>query len=1137
MSAMTALQKMSGAAEKLSSASDLMQNSANTGETAADIKVKEKANKTGKSTKPTETTAKAVKEKGQPLTSRTKSEANAVQRHNMLNQKAISANLTAANDSQEVRQDKQIALAQQQALSMKQLHSTMQDILRVLERDKNKITPKTQEFAKSKGFADIVGEAKNGMIDKIGSLLGDLMGDFKDKLGSLGDLIGGGKEKGGKKRRSKRRDRARAKRREAARIRRGEPPGGGPRPPGGGWWSGAGQRIGGALRSGASTVREGLRGGGHGRGVGGLVMKAAGVGAAAYGGSKVGEWLNGKLGGVSASEESGKGGVGTVSTGKGDNGGVSYGTHQLSSKTGTMTKFLQSPEGQPYAQQMSGLQPGSAAFTEAYKKTAANDGAGFAEAQEKFIARTHYAPQERKVSEATGMDFSKKGKAVQEMLYSTGVQYGPSSGVVAAALKGKAVANMSDTEIINTVQDYKAATVGRYFSSSSGDIQASIANRAMREKSKLLAVDKQALEAKAAGDDPSKTQQAATAKATPMSEVAANAKDVGKPTNIGPATPSLAQLTTVNGVKPSAPGTTPAATEPTPEGESSEVGIAAAAGATALTAATLLPARAAPTPGFAPPSRTTLPEPTVPKPSVVATPMSTSPTLPAANEPHMGGKGLTTGVEAGAKTAAKAGSRGIGSKILPGANIVLGGLDAYDVVSNEESSREEKERALTGVGGGMAGAWAGGAAGTAGGAAIGAGIGSLFFGVGAVPGAAIGAGLGFVGGAAGSYLGYTYGSDAGEAAYDAVRGTPEEQAAAAQAKAGTGVVAGSTPLMMLTQQKADETGDPTAVKAAAAMKTVDEAIKKATSAATVVKDENKKETEAEKAEAKAAAAPITPAALPPVESSGAVASSNPQTPGDMNTMLAGAATTGVAAGLAAATPSVPGSPGATGTPGAEGGMLAAMTAGLGLPPGWAASIAAGYSGATAVQAAAMAGNPPPAQAAASIAGQSMLSMPNTPSANATVSAPTPTSSFSMPAAQPAPPVVTTPAVSQPVAPTSPASADYYRDTDISPSASALAAKAQVAPSTISRASNAPTTVSSASAAPQPIERQQYEPVKSVMMIEPKQQDTMMPQRFSKEADKIPSKGVSEGGSIRQTIDDCPAVISDQGLVLLQTGFI
>lgn len=1135
MSAISSLQKMSGVAEKLSSASDLMQNSANAGETAHDIKVKEKANKTGKSTKPAEPTTKAQKEKGQPMTSRSKTEANAVSRHNMLNQKAIAKHFTAANDSQEARQDKQINLAQQQALSMKQLHSTMQDILRVLERDKNKITPKTQEFAKSKGFADIVGEAKNGMIDKIGSLLGDLMGDFKDKLGSLSDLLGGGKDKKGKKRRSARRDRARAKRREAARIRAGGPPGGGPNP-GGGWWSNAGQRIGGALRSGASTVREGLRGG-HGKGVGGLLLKGGAIAATAYGGSKVGEWLNGKLGGVSASEESGKGGVGTVSTGKGDNGGVSYGTHQLSSKTGTMASFLQSQEGQPYAQQMSGLQPGSAAFNEAYKKVAANDGEGFAAAQEKFITRTHYAPQERKVSEATGMDFSRKGKAVQEMLYSTGVQYGPNSGVVAAALKGKAVANMSDSEIINTVQDYKAATVGRYFSSSSGDIQASIANRAQREKGKLLAVDKQALEGKAAGDDPAVTAKGAAAVAAPMTEVAA----IGKPTQIGPKIPSLAALSTVNGVAPSAAPATQAvaATEPTPEESSGVMPAVAATGAAALTAATLLPARAAPTPGFAPPSRTTLPEPTVPKPAVVATPMTTSPNLPAANEPHMAGKGLTTGVEAGAKGVAKAGARsGIGSKVLPGANILLGGLDAYDVVSNEETSRAEKEKALSGVGGGMAGAWAGGAAGTAGGAAIGAGIGSLFFGIGAVPGAAIGAGLGFVGGAAGSYLGYTYGSEAGEAAYDAVRGTPEEQAAAAEAKAGTGVVAGSTPLMMLTQQRADETGDPTAVKAAAAMKTVDEAIKKATSAATVAKDEDKKDAEKDKVEAKAAAAPITPAAVPPVESAGAVASSSPQTPGDMTTMLAGAATTGVAAGLAAGAPSVPGSPGTPGAPGAEGGMLAAMTAGLGLPPGWAASIAAGYGGAAAVQAAAMAGAPiPTAAAAAPIAGQSMLPMPNTQSPNVAVSAPTPTNSFAMPVSQPAPPVVTAPSVSQPVAPTSPASPEFYKDTDISPSASALAAKTQASASSISRASNAPTTVSSAVTAPQPIERQQYEPVKSVMMIEPKTQDTMMPQRFSKESDKIPSKGVSEGGSIRQTIDDCPVVISDQGLVLLQTGFI
>ena len=48
----------------------------------------------------------------------------------------------------------------------------------------------------------------------------------------------------------------------------------------------------------------------------------------------------GELGGVSAKYESGGAGAGTISTGVSDPGGVSYGTHQLSSKAGTLDSYI-----------------------------------------------------------------------------------------------------------------------------------------------------------------------------------------------------------------------------------------------------------------------------------------------------------------------------------------------------------------------------------------------------------------------------------------------------------------------------------------------------------------------------------------------------------------------------------------------------------------------------------------------------------------------------------------------------------------------------------------------------------------------------------------------------------------------------
>jgi len=59
-----------------------------------------------------------------------------------------------------------------------------------------------------------------------------------------------------------------------------------------------------------------------------------------------------RLGALSAEFESGGRGPGTVSSGKGDPGGVSYGIYQLSSKAGTVAGFL-SGEGAPWGAELS----------------------------------------------------------------------------------------------------------------------------------------------------------------------------------------------------------------------------------------------------------------------------------------------------------------------------------------------------------------------------------------------------------------------------------------------------------------------------------------------------------------------------------------------------------------------------------------------------------------------------------------------------------------------------------------------------------------------------------------------------------------------------------------------------------------
>jgi hypothetical protein len=246
--------------------------------------------------------------------------------------------------------------------------------------------------------------------------------------------------------------------------------------------NGAG-KVGGFI-SGLGSGFRGLMSGGGWRGA--LLKGALGAGAAAVGYKGL-ESLGG-LGAVSEHFESGGRGVNTISSGNGDNGGVSYGKHQLSSRSGTMAKFLRSEHGAKYAPMFEGLTPGSAAFNEAYKNVAAQDSKGFSDAQQAFMKATHYDPLANKVQGETGIDVGKRSRAFQELVFSTATQYGPQTSVIKNALNGVDTANASDEDLIKRIQDYKANSVGSYFGSSSFGTQQSVANRTQDEKAMLLRI-------------------------------------------------------------------------------------------------------------------------------------------------------------------------------------------------------------------------------------------------------------------------------------------------------------------------------------------------------------------------------------------------------------------------------------------------------------------------------------------------------------------------------------------------------------------------------------------------------------------------------------------------------------------------
>ena len=114
-----------------------------------------------------------------------------------------------------------------------------------------------------------------------------------------------------------------------------------------------------------------------------------------------------KLGQTSKQYES-SGKVGTVSTGYGDPGGISYGIYQISYNAGTLGKYLKWSK---YADEFKGLTPNSEAFQKKWKDIAKKDPVAFEKDQHDFIQATHYEPQ-LKFLKGKGFDLSNRGIAV-----------------------------------------------------------------------------------------------------------------------------------------------------------------------------------------------------------------------------------------------------------------------------------------------------------------------------------------------------------------------------------------------------------------------------------------------------------------------------------------------------------------------------------------------------------------------------------------------------------------------------------------------------------------------------------------------------------------------------------------------------
>jgi hypothetical protein len=141
-----------------------------------------------------------------------------------------------------------------------------------------------------------------------------------------------------------------------------------------------------------------------------------------------------RLGTLSEKYESGGRGPGTVSDGKGDPGGMSYGLFQMASKTGTVAAFLGS-EGARWAAEFGKAAPGSASFTATWKAIATREAEVFAEAQRGFIERSHYRPAVGAVFKQIGLDLNARADAVRDAVWSVAVQHGGAAEILAQAVR------------------------------------------------------------------------------------------------------------------------------------------------------------------------------------------------------------------------------------------------------------------------------------------------------------------------------------------------------------------------------------------------------------------------------------------------------------------------------------------------------------------------------------------------------------------------------------------------------------------------------------------------------------------------------------------------------------------------------
>ena len=211
---------------------------------------------------------------------------------------------------------------------------------------------------------------------------------------------------------------------------------------------------------------------------------------------------SGETGGLSARYESG--GEGIAAIGYDRHGGTSYGKYQISSRAGTMNRFLDylDTRAPDLASRLNAAGPAntggkSGDMPKVWKQIAEEDPTRFEALQSDFIRDSHYEPALAAMTRSTGLSYAGIPPALQEVLFSTAVQHGPqgAAGIISQAVAKvgpeRLQASAGEEEVTRAsrelIREIYGARAGK-FGSSTKQVRESVQQRLKSEMRDALAM-------------------------------------------------------------------------------------------------------------------------------------------------------------------------------------------------------------------------------------------------------------------------------------------------------------------------------------------------------------------------------------------------------------------------------------------------------------------------------------------------------------------------------------------------------------------------------------------------------------------------------------------------------------------------